>query len=1394
MKLLHTYKALSKPQKAIVDILAAAYVAISRTNLSLCLGKCRILNPQGNRFKAKELDPLLKELISEGLVEIRDILFCITPHMADPICRSLAASDEFDTVAAAVQSAMPLGGRKRYETYDPNLLIRDIRIGIFNEDADHVVNVIANNVYMITSEMGLPHPYGVISRIFPDWDWLEEKLPRELLAKVILGELETIEYDFAPIDQRVIEILDKFKKETTAKPFDQANTRILLAQHHLLKGEPAPAEKLLEDLDDINALTLKGFSAFLAGKNDAAISLYETAFALLKKSTRKRKIYFENSAGIFYLIALLRSGIPQNRETARAYAEIAAKRYIPNMEHFSQMYHYLVWLIDGLQGDPTSIGMLSPNNISKWNISDFHKFFLLLCRHWLNLEINKAGQNLLKELTQKMSDNGYHWLAMESAELLSRTYKRNTPYRKRAVEFRNKSGIRTMVDLMGPEEKWKGALDALIQLKHKKPLSPALEKSARLAWFFDFNKHYQGWDMSPREQRLSKKGTWSKGRPIALKRLVEELDAFDYFTPQDKKICAHLVEEVTRNYYGYREYSYFFADGALLALVGHPHIFKENSPEVRLELVKGEPELFIHKKNQGKIRLELAGDVNFKEDVCLIEETPTRIKIIELNDDIKEVAKIIGKGVTVPAAAENQIAETMNSLSSILTIHSELSGFATALKKIPADPTPHIHLMPAGKGLKIDMLTRPFADGGPYFRPGSGGQTVVAEINGRRLQTQRNLREETRLADKIAAGVPALSALSDSMEEVMAWRLDDPEDCLETLMALEALGKEVVVEWPEGRSFSIKQQVDSKQFHLRVKKQQEWFEVSGELRLDENLVLSMEQLIALLEKTPGRFIPLKTGEFLALTNAFRKRLEEIKAYSEKSAGGRKFHPLSALMLNDMADELGRLNGDKHWKAHVKRLKDAQQFTPRLPSTFKADLREYQQEGVDWLGRLNHWGVGACLADDMGLGKTIQALAAILTRAPEGPSLVVAPTSVCMNWELEARRFAPTLNVVFLSNGDRDETVARLKPFDLLVVSYGLLQQEKIARLLRKAAFQTIVLDEAQAIKNATTKRSKAAMKLNGRFKIITTGTPIENNLSELWNLFHFINPGLLGSLDAFNRKYALPIEKNQKQAPRKRLKRLIHPFILRRTKHQVLEELPPRTEITLTVELSKEETAFYEALRQRALTHLAQDDAPMGQKHLKILAEIMRLRRACCSPRLVDEQIELSSAKQALFQEVVAELLAGGHKALVFSQFVGHLALLRDYVEKEGITYQYLDGATPAGQRKKRVEAFQSGDGDLFLISLKAGGLGLNLTAADYVIHMDPWWNPAVEDQAADRAHRIGQQRPVTVYRLVAKDTIEEKIVALHRSKRDLADTLLEGADMSGKMSADELLKLIQEG
>ncbi|MBE9521256.1 MAG: DEAD/DEAH box helicase, partial [Proteobacteria bacterium] len=802
-------------------------------------------------------------------------------------------------------------------------------------------------------------------------------------------------------------------------------------------------------------------------------------------------------------------------------------------------------------------------------------------------------------------------------------------------------------------------------------------------------------------------------------------------------------------------------------------------------------------------------------------------KIIEVTDKHRNIARIVSQqGLLVPDSASEKVMEALSNVSSFMTVHSAIAvdtsavngagGIKDLIGEVAAQPQVYAQLIPLGAGFRLALFVKPFGSQGPYMKPGQGAENVMAEVGGQRLQTRRDLNLEEKKVQELVALCPTLADLEETGRE---WLLQETDICLQVLLELQEARDEITVEWPEGARVAVRSVGSTANLKMRIHGKQRhqglsWFEMSGELELDEALVLDMKRLVELARKNPGRFLPLGDGEFLALTDEFRRRLDDIAFFTEMESGkdpaGQKLmvHPLAAIALEESIENI---ETDQAWQKQQQLIREAQLLNPKVPSTLQAELRDYQVEGYKWLSRLAYWGGGACLADDMGLGKTLQALAIILEKTECGPILVVAPTSVCMNWLHEANRFAPTLNTHLLSSRNRKKMVQGLKQFDVLVTSYTLLQQE--AKLLAGVDWQIIVLDEAQAIKNMETKRSRAAMSLNGKFKLLTTGTPIENNLSELWNLFNFIIPGLLGSLQSFNQRFAIPIERFGDQVARRKLKRLIRPFILRRNKSQVLEELPPRTEIVLQVEMNKEESAFYEALRRQALDNLnvaapavagrpAIRNTPSAARNkrnngkgytIKILAEIMKLRRACCNPRLVMPDTTVESSKLFLFGKVVDELLENRHKALVFSQFVGHLNIMRAFLDNKGIEYRYLDGSTPMKVRKQEVDAFQAGHGDLFLISLKAGGLGLNLTAADYVIHMDPWWNPAVEDQASDRVHRIGQKHPVTIYRLIIKHTIEEKIVNLHREKRDLANSLLADTDISSRVSVEELLSLIRE-
>lgn len=474
-----------------------------------------------------------------------------------------------------------------------------------------------------------------------------------------------------------------------------------------------------------------------------------------------------------------------------------------------------------------------------------------------------------------------------------------------------------------------------------------------------------------------------------------------------------------------------------------------------------------------------------------------------------------------------------------------------------------------------------------------------------------------------------------------------------------------------------------------------------------------------------------------------------------------------------------LGGEKLRQLAVK-LKDFSGIaTVPVPNSFKADLRPYQQTGFNWLQFLREYELAGILADDMGLGKTIQALAHIAMEKVSGrmdkPCLVIGPTSLMFNWHMEAQRFTPDLKVLILQGQLRKKFFPEIHNYDIILTTYPLLPRDQ--EFLLKQQFYLLILDEAQAIKNPRNQAAEIVQQISAQYRLCLTGTPIENHLGELWSLFHFLLPGFLGDMKQFQRLYRMPIERQQNQERRTKLTQRIAPFILRRTKDQILKELPPKIETLHYVELQGEVRDLYETIRISMQEKLSQQIAKMGfaRSHIMILDALLKLRQICCDHRLLKKEIakniKQKSAKLVLLMDLLRELLQEGRKVLLFSQFTEMLVLIEQELIAEKMDYLILTGQTQ--DRATPVQQFQQGKANLFLISLKAGGTGLNLTAADTVIHYDPWWNPAVENQATDRAHRIGQEKTVFVYKLVAKDTVEEKILALQQHKKALVEKIL---------------------
>ncbi|MDQ7030892.1 MAG: DEAD/DEAH box helicase, partial [Ardenticatenia bacterium] len=522
---------------------------------------------------------------------------------------------------------------------------------------------------------------------------------------------------------------------------------------------------------------------------------------------------------------------------------------------------------------------------------------------------------------------------------------------------------------------------------------------------------------------------------------------------------------------------------------------------------------------------------------------------------------------------------------------------------------------------------------------------------------------------------------------------------------------------------------------LCISSEIDWFDVKAVITFGK-VPVSLKEVRRALRKRQ-RYVKLADGSIGEIPPEWIKRYRHLFELGEVDVEEERVRLAShhALLLEELASDSEVVEADARFREQLQRLQDFTGIEPRpVPRGFVGQLRPYQKAGYDWLHFLHEYEFGGCLADDMGLGKTVQVLAFLLSLRESGHAqaadLIVVPRSLLVNWDREAARFTPSLRVLVHAGSARSKSPELFDQYDLVVTTYGLVLRD--LNLLRKYHFHYVVLDESQAIKNPVAKTSRAVRRLESDHRLALTGTPVENTSLELWSQFAFLNPGMLGSLEYFKREFATPIERHQDQEAAHLLQKMVHPFILRRTKEQVAPELPPRTERIIFCDMEPAQRRLYERWRDRyrAMVLGLFDEVPnRAQMRMKVLEGLLRLRQIAIHPLLVEERFRGRSAKMELLAELLETLRAEGHKVLVFSQFVQVLKLIRQQLERQNVSYAYLDGRTR--KRQAQVDRFQNDPAvPFFLISLKAGGLGLNLTAADYVIHIDPWWNPAVEAQA----------------------------------------------------------------
>jgi superfamily II DNA or RNA helicase len=1163
--------------------------------------------------------------------------------------------------------------------------------------------------------------------------------------------------------------------------------RCALAELAVWRADGARLEALLADLGDGMSASLHAVTLVSDGEWAAGQAAFEAAFKQRKSEIGGTKHFLPDRLAWFYPLSLLAQKTPKHFDLARRFClgESGSRNPSPYFE-WGRWVHAIDARLGRVQ---VTVDAFRPRR-DELQRPQLDALWAILLSAWLGGEaISQAG------------DPGPAAAWGDSiAELRRRLQACRLPALLRLLD-----GAESVLHgrpppsrffIAGADQKWREVLSAL-QALGEQPSADSNGQSTRLLWELAIASDGEPLDICPLEQKRTQRG-WGKPRTVSLTRIAGN----QQLAPHDAKVARAL-----RPLRGYSNRYHLDLAAALVALVGHPGIVLAEAPEQLIELTESNPELELLRQGEHFVmRVEPplravrerddhdSMDADWRREAAtlrtmtLIKDAPQRLRLVRFSAAQQQAAQLVSGRFAVPAdepGVQAEIDKALQALAGHFQVHADA---AQAAREVDSDSRLRAELSPVGDHLMLRLVVAPLGPEGPRLPAASGRLRLMVMLQGESVGTQRDLNAERRHLETVLDALPCL----DGSEGLSEWLIEDPEEALGLVETLPTLAAVAAVDWPKGKSVRVLT-IDTRQLGVTIKRERDWFHLSGQASFDEGLVVQLETLLS-AARDKSRFVPMGNGVYAALTRSLKQKLNELAAVLEPEKGGGKAPTIAAAWLDEVLDGT-ELSASRDFRQAIERLRKAQATEPKLPTLLQASLRPYQEDGYQWAVRLATAGMGGCLADDMGLGKTLQALGVLLERAAGGAALVIAPTSVCGNWLAETQRFAPTLNARIYaeaSDSEREELVASVGPQDLLIVSYTLLQlaQERFAG----RSWHTLIVDEAQAIKNAAAKRSQAVFELAADFRLALTGTPVENRLGDLWSIMRFANPGLLGTVNRFNERFAGPIERNRDREAQHVLKRLIGPFVLRRTKAEVLQELPPRTELVLTVAPEAAEAAHYEALRREAAREIdaTLESTPEAQAHFNILAQLTRLRRAACDPRLCSPQFAIAGAKVQAFADLAGELIANGHKALVFSQFVDFLKVLREPLDAAGVRYQYLDGATPAAERSRRVAAFQGGDGDLFLISLKAGGFGLNLTAADYVVITDPWWNPAAEDQAMGRAHRIGQLRPVTVYRLVTKGTVEERIVGLHHEKRALAESILAEGEASALPSTEDLVALIR--
>jgi SNF2 family DNA or RNA helicase len=1377
LNLREDYKNLNQTSKILLQIISIGYRGLSQKKIVQFYMEFIAEKKNSNSTTVQELKSTLESLEASGFIEtnFKNLILC-HPEISESIFRDSIQTHTFDSLSNLIKYDILNKkdmGEEEYLSYGKIQIYRGL------EDP---YSQFPKKTYLLDAKESF---LEIIYRsTFSDFDSafldsipfhpkIKQNLYKTLILSFLNGEIpehskweyinsksQELEESLAPL-YAILQILRAEEPDIQTQldryssyflfwnPYIQESIKLLPTTHEEINDIPVTSKKLSHTKRDTNPLSEIGNYA--------------------------EEDYFSFLVLFFYI----QDGQKDHFLNAERYCkEISAQRNHLFSKEFEAWSNFLEYARESELLKPIMDESLFSSS-SMWSYLTF-----LLISFWLQNTVRLSLLETCSRMADLCFERGHLWFAFQIYFILD-----SLGYNQLDLDRLNSLGKRyvPIALIYTRVEPWQSVLYKLSIIQKK----ISSREKVRMIWEVKFDSLRQSIEsITPREQILSSSFEWIEGRLISLKQLVVYPEKFPYVSKKDLEIIRNITNR-TSSLQG--DFTYYIDLSRPEFLLGHPLIFEEGK-KIPLEIQKQEPGLLLQRGNTSSLHLSLNPTPCKGNSYRLIEKVEGIYTYYEFSEEILNIYEGLGDtGVVFPETAEGELLDILRVLSESISVQSELEKPQNIeFQEIIHTGRLTVRILPFHTGFSISIGIQIISRKEIFFPPCEGSPQVWFEVDGKKWIGKRNLVAERENLD----GLLNNSSTIYSLKEIspFSYRLETPLDCLEFMTELEKLQKYADFIFPEGNPFSITNIIDPSLVQIFIHEQESFFYLKGSIQTHPQKTVDIQTLFSRFSRSIDRFVPLQENLFLCFTKELWQLFKDLQMISIIQKKEILFSYLSLPLLMELLTQFPHVKYDATWKEKVSYYHSIQNKIPVLPNGWKGNFRSYQREGFEWMIRTLEWGGGACLADDMGLGKTLQSLAVLLYYAKDGPCLVVAPTSVVSNWEKESSQVAPDLRLKILGSADKSQILLHLEPYDLVLCSYGVLQLPEVTEALSRVSWNLVVLDEAQMIKNSSSKRAESVLLLKAKYKLLTTGTPIENHLGELWSLFHFLNPTLLGSKELFKRKYADPIEKNQDQEALESLQKWVRPFILRRLKKDVLLELPAKTEIILHVELSQEEREFYNSLRSHALMELTESSLPESQKRIRILAELMKLRRACCHPCLVDPSLSIESSKFLVFQEILRELLENKHRALVFSQFVDHLQILKSYLNHQGISLQYLDGSSSPASRKKSIENFQQGEGDVFLISLKAGGSGLNLTGADYVLHMDPWWNPAVEDQASDRAYRIGQKQPVTVYKLITEGTIEKTISHLHLRKRELAGSILEGVGGSRfPLSSKELVDFLEE-